>query len=182
MKIYTKRGDGGRTDLPGGRRLWKSDIHFDALGDLDELNSTVGLIRSTLDRSQNDLDSELRSIQKVLIGLSTALCGLPHDGGQGDSTTSLEAAIDRMDSELPPLTAFILPGGHTAASAAHMARAVCRRAERRIVALLETKSEAGERVDEQPLAYLNRLADYLFVLARHLNKESGITGDDLAGS
>ena len=178
MKIYTKRGDHGMTDLPEGRRLWKSDLHFDALGELDELNSAIGLVRSALSGPQTDLDEELRSIQNVLVSVSAALCGFSGEG-QVDSTLSLENAIDRMDGKLQPHRAFILPGGHPAAADAHMARAVCRRAERRIVALQETISETGEKVDERPLAWLNRLSDYLFVLARYLNKTAGMADDNI---
>ncbi|HET57304.1 MAG TPA: ATP:cob(I)alamin adenosyltransferase [Deltaproteobacteria bacterium] len=117
MKIYTKRGDGGMTDLPGGRRISKSHPRLEALG-----------------------------------------------------------AIDHMEEKLPPLRHFLLPGGHAAASAAHLARTVCRRAERRVADLIDLEKETAEEVPREPVAFLNRLSDYLFVLARHLNRITG-TGD-----
>jgi len=179
MKIYTKRGDNGITDLPGGRRLWKNDVHIEALGDLDELVSIMGVVRALLPEGQTNLDEELRSVQVALVNISAALSG-PRKNDCYDSTTSLETAIDSMEEGLPPLKSFILPGAQISASVTHVARAVCRRAERRLVALLEAKSETGEKVDEQPLAYLNRLSDYLFSLARHLNKLAGVADDDIS--
>lgn len=180
MKIYTKRGDTGMTDLPGGRRIPKSDIHLEALGTLDELNSSIGVLRSSLPELEKSAAEDLRIIQNTLVSISVWLSG-PSLSDAESTTSVLENSIDNLDELLPPLKTFILPGGHPAASAAHMARSICRRAERKVVAFMKTTSDAGTAVAEQPVAYLNRLSDYLFVLARYLNKISGRSNEEIAG-
>ena len=179
MKIYTKRGDAGMTDLPEGRRVSKCDIQLEALGTLDELNSSIGLVRSSLPGPEKTAAEELKSIQNDLVSISVWLSG-PSLSDVESTTSTLESAIDSLDELLPPLKTFILPGGHPAASAAHMARSICRRAERKVVAFVKTKSDAGVEVAEQPVAYLNRLSDYLFVLARYLNTVSGRSNEEIA--
>lgn len=180
MKIYTKRGDGGMTDLPGGKRVSKSHSFLEALGAIDELNSCIGLLRSFLPDSEISSAGELRAVQETLLRISSALCGSPvteHD----DSPAALENAIDRMEEKLPPLRHFILPGGNAAAATAHLTRTVCRRAERRVAELVELEKKNNKEIPRGPAAFLNRLSDYLFVLARHLNRVAG-TGDDDTGA
>ncbi len=169
MKIYTKSGDTGETSLFGGQRLPKSHFRIEAYGTVDELNSYVGLIRdNTADDNVRNL---LKTIQNTLftIGshLATENSHSPHVPEIKDADIEvLEKAMDAMDSELPALRNFILPGGHTTVSFCHVARCVCRRAERRVVAL----SQDAE-VSPILIRYLNRLSDYFFVLARKLAQD-----------
>lgn len=165
MKIYTKTGDSGSTGLFGGKRVSKDDARIEAYGTIDELNSWMGLLRDQeVNRSRKEF---LAGIQESLFVISSMLAAEPgnekvkipklNDGAVG----MLEAAIDEMDHSLPPMRSFVLPGGHQSVSFCHVARTVCRRAERRLVTLYS--KEEGDRL---PLIYLNRLSDYLFVLAR----------------
>lgn len=173
MKIYTKTGDAGDTGLFGGPRVRKSDHRVEAYGDVDELNAAVGAVRAIVE--DPEIDAELARIQEELFCVGAELA-TPH-GAKARSaipavdaawTARLEAAIDGWERELPPLTRFVLPGGTRSAAALHVARTVCRRAERRAVAL------AGEaEVDGRVLAYLNRLSDLLFVAARLANHRAG---------
>lgn len=164
MKIYTKTGDAGTTSLVGGTRVSKAHPRVMTYGDLDELISLLGLLRcETADR-----DLPLRRIQ---IQLMNASAHLADDGRSAKlkpfdeaETTFLEAEIDRMTGQMPPQTAFILPGEPHAAALAHVARTVCRRAERSAVQI-----EARTAQDQAALRYINRLSDYLFTLARHLS-------------
>jgi len=162
MKIYTKTGDAGTTSLVGGTRVSKAHPRVMAYGDLDELISWLGLIRCEADR-----DLPLRRIQIHLMNVSAHLANdgrslklKPLDEAETDF---LESEIDRLTALLPPLKAFVLPGGTRAASMAHIARTVCRRAERSAVQI-EGKTEQ----DEAAIRYVNRLSDYLFTLARYL--------------
>ena len=170
MKIYTKTGDKGTTALFGGKRVSKSDLRIDAYGTVDELNSHMGLLRDiSEDANRREL---LIDIQNTLFVIGSNLAVEPgnekvtvpeiHDS----YIQTLENAIDAMDSELPPMRHFILPGGHIHVSYCHIARCVCRRAERLVVALFDI--EPGN-----PLIvhYLNRLSDYLFVLSRKMAVE-----------
>jgi len=165
MKIYTKTGDQGQTSLIGGTRVPKHHIRIETYGTVDELNSYIGMIR---DVSHNDhLDFILSEIQDRLFTIGSLLASDPvksrmklPDLHESDVHT-LEKEIDLMNEELPELKSFILPGGHTTASWCHLARCVCRRCER-LVSHLSEESEVPAFV----LIYLNRLSDYLFVLAR----------------
>jgi cob(I)alamin adenosyltransferase len=176
MKIYTGGGDRGRTSLFSGERIAKDDIRVEAYGDVDELNSFLGGLIAALPDKCREHAEGLRRIQRDLfrIGASLATAGQDpsfaavRDFGP-EAARFLEEAIDRMEARLPQLTHFILPGGHPAASLSHVARCVCRRAERHTVRVLQqTPSEAEAFAG--PLVYLNRLSDYLFMLARLCNQ------------
>jgi cob(I)alamin adenosyltransferase len=167
VKIYTRTGDSGETSLFGGARVSKSDRRIEAYGTLDELNSFVGVARTSWPDSP--IDRELDVVQRDLfeIGAQLAAPGQPRFSGVSSSRIAdLEQAIDRMEGELAPLTNFILPGGSLPAAYLHVARTVCRRAERLVVAL-------GDAALDTTLVYLNRLSDYLFVAARFANKRLG---------
>ncbi len=172
-KIYTRTGDAGETFLLGGRRVRKDDLRIDAIGSVDEANAAIGVVRSELARSgvaPAALDDLLAQIQHRLFNLGAELA-TPPDVGPSITTLSdthvseLEAAIDRWDADLAPLRAFILPGGSPAAAQLHLARCICRRAERRLVELATAEPVRGEL-----LRYVNRLGDLLFVLARAVNQ------------
>lgn len=169
MKVYTKTGDKGQTSLIGGVRVAKNHSRIDAYGTIDELNSFIGLVRDyTRDTAQNDL---LYKIQNTLFVIGSNLASVPEakmeiPNLQDQEITELETAIDNMEEHLEPLKNFILPGGHPAVSHAHVARCVCRRAERLCVSVSEL-----EDIDASIIPYLNRLSDYLFVLGRFLAKE-----------
>ncbi|HFA47616.1 MAG TPA: cob(I)yrinic acid a,c-diamide adenosyltransferase [Bacteroidetes bacterium] len=171
FKIYTKTGDAGQTSLFGGRRLPKSHLRIDAYGTVDELNSYVGLLRDAI---ENDaFRGVLKEIQNRLFTIGSNLAMDPAKNlDPPDIVDSdielLENQIDEMEAELPPLKNFILPGGHTTVSFCHLARTVCRRAERLVVGL-----NLQEPVEPLLVRYLNRLSDYLFVLARKLGKDLG---------
>lgn len=168
MKIYTKKGDQGKTSLLGGSRVPKYHLRIEAYGTVDELNSLMGLIGDQ--EVNNSFLPLIRSVQHELFTLGSQLANDPEHSHfklpdiSEDAISSLESSIDKMNEELPPLKNFILPGGHIANSYAHMARSVCRRAERRVVELNET-----EPIPADILAYLNRLSDWLFVLARYIS-------------
>jgi cob(I)alamin adenosyltransferase len=175
FKIYTKTGDKGETGLYGGRRLPKSHIRIDAYGTVDELNSYIGLIRDQLtEPAQRNV---LKEIQDRLFTIGANLASDPAkempvpDILEAD-VVLLEKEMDVMDESLPPLKNFILPGGHTTVSFCHVARCVCRRAERIVVALDHTE---GEQVNEILIRYLNRLSDYLFMLGRKVAVDLGVT-------
>lgn len=173
MKIYTKTGDTGTTALLGGKRVSKSDIRIEAYGTVDELNAYVGLLK---DQEINGPRSGfLKIIQEKLFVMGASLATVPGkdkvkkpDIYQED-ISALESEIDAMDSQLVPLTKFILPGGHQVVSFCHIARTVCRRAERCVVALQEE-----EEVKDNVIQYLNRLSDYFFVLGRLIAKEMNV--------
>lgn len=179
MKIYTKTGDMGDTSLFAGGRVRKHHLRVEAYGTVDELNSALGMARALgelpaqadfwLDKVQNDL---------FVLGadLATPLDTHPAWLVRIDAapTTRLETAIDKMDEDLPALQHFILPGGTPVAAALHVARTVCRRAERMCVLLNDEGSgESGGGVTAEALAYLNRLSDFLFTLARWINHQAG---------
>lgn len=171
MKIYTKTGDTGQTGLIGGRRVSKADARIDAYGTVDELNSWIGLVRDQpINASRRKL---LNEIQDRLFTVGAELATDPEKAPKraipvvhADDVLQLEQAMDDMDAELPELRAFVLPGGNQAVSFCHLARTVCRRAERLVIALHQQAP-----VDEQVLQYLNRLSDYLFVLSRKMAHE-----------
>lgn len=167
MKIYTKTGDLGETGLFGGKRVSKADARLDAYGTVDELNSYIGLLGDF--ESNNTQAQLLKEIQDRLFTLGSYLAADPEKTKlkKPDLLPSdierLEKAIDDMNHKLPELRQFILPGGHTEVSYAHIARTVCRRAERIVVNLHEQ-----ETVEPLVIQYLNRLSDYIFVLSRHM--------------
>ncbi len=171
FKIYTKTGDEGQTALFGGKRLPKSHLRIECYGTVDELNSFLGLVR---DSSQDShVRSTLFEIQNRLFDLGANLATDPEKQLPIPTLTEadiqlLENDIDMMESSLPQLKNFILPGGHVVVSHCHVARCVCRRAERLVVAL-----SMEENVGTGVLKYLNRLSDYLFVLARKLGQQVG---------
>ncbi|HKK75880.1 MAG TPA: cob(I)yrinic acid a,c-diamide adenosyltransferase [Saprospiraceae bacterium] len=169
MKIYTKTGDKGETSIFGGKRLLKDDIRIEAYGTVDELNSYLGLIRDHI--SEEYTRELLKQIQDRLFTIGSNLASDP----EKELTTPdifpedierLEQKMDEMNESLAPLKHFILPGGHPLVSYCHIARCVCRRAERRVVSLSQQ-----EQVEAIVVRYLNRLSDYLFVLARKLSKD-----------
>jgi cob(I)alamin adenosyltransferase len=174
VKIYTKAGDDGTTGLLGRGRVAKDDPRIEAYGTVDELNAVLGLARASggLDA---DADGMLARIQDELFAVGAALAD-PNPGGKfhnavGPGLASrLESDIDRLESELAPLTQFILPGGTTAAAQLHLARTICRRAERQTVHLSRGQEE---HVPTDLVAYLNRLSDLLFVMARVANRRAG---------
>jgi cob(I)alamin adenosyltransferase len=169
-KIYTKTGDKGQTTLIGGTRVPKYDLRIDAYGTVDELNAYIGLLRDF------DIDDHSRSILlEIQDRLFTLESSLAHDGRplahalpqlHPEDVELLEKEIDRMNETLPELTAFILPGGHVTVSNCHIARTVCRRAERLTIRMNEQYP-----VDPLNIRYLNRLSDYLFVLARKFSQD-----------
>jgi len=174
MKIYTKTGDAGETGLFGGPRVRKDHVRIEAFGTVDELNSHLGVIRATSGAAA--LDALLRHIQCDLFELGAQLA-TPGDGVERIATThveALEAAIDRHEQSLEPLSSFILPAGSPLAAALHVARTVCRRAERRVVKL---GAMPDMRLPVNAIEYLNRLGDLLFVLARHANRFAGVADD-----
>jgi cob(I)alamin adenosyltransferase len=173
MKIYTKTGDIGETSLLGGKRVAKSALRIEAYGTIDEVNSYIGLVRDVqTDERQKNV---LKEIQDRLFTIGATLASDP-DGNfkkvpdlHEADIELLEQAIDSMEKELAPLTHFVLPGGHVHVSYCHLARTICRRAERLAVAL-------GHQTEIAPLIikYLNRLSDYLFVLGRKTAKDLGV--------
>ena len=173
MKIYTRTGDAGETSLFDGSRVSKADSRVDAYGDVDELNAWLGLVRAN--RLDADLDEPLVRIQQDLFALGAQLAD-PRDriaarvrkASLNDADVErLEQLIDRLESQLPPLRRFILAGGSPAGAALHVARTVCRRAERRMVALTPTPEAVLVK-------YVNRLSDLLFVIARVVNHRAGM--------
>ena len=182
MKIYTGTGDRGKTSLFSGERISKADARIDAYGDLDELNSLLGALAAHLS-AQEMLVAELQQIQSDLFHAGAWLATRPNapsiDSLQEISPQQiefLENAIDRLEKGLPVLKAFILPGGHITAAWTHVARTVCRRCERKVVWFIN-KSMKGKTAKpyQQLLIYLNRLSDYLFVLARKCNHIHGVS-------
>ena len=165
-KIYTKTGDQGTTGLGDGERIGKTDPRVEAMGDIDELNSLVGVLISEL--PENPMSEALLLIQHDLFDLGGELSIPGSSLMPKDSVSRLEELIDEYNSDLPPLKEFILPGGSRAAAQCHLARATCRRAERRLVAL-----NLAAQVNELTLQYVNRLSDLLFVLARVIARSDG---------
>jgi cob(I)alamin adenosyltransferase len=172
MKIYTKTGDKGTTALFGGKRVSKADLRIETYGTIDELNSWIGMVRD-LEVNQKRKDA-LVEIQDRLFTVGSILATEPGNTKVKIPSLSeadilfLEKEIDAMDAVLPPMRFFVLPGGHTAISHCHVARTVCRRSERLIIAL-----HAQETVPDEVIKYINRLSDYLFVLSRMVAHELG---------
>ena len=172
MKVYTRSGDAGETSLLSGGRVRKEDVRVEAYGTVDELVSLLGLLRC--EPLPGDVEGRLVAIQESLFSVGAALADpegrMEHDPSAW-AAELLEEWIDAMDGEIESLTAFILPGGSRASALSHVARAVCRRAERRVGELVGNRGGVPEGL----LAYLNRLSDALFTLARFLNARSGIS-------
>lgn len=174
MPIYTKTGDSGETGLFGGGRVGKDDPRVEAYGEVDELNAVIGLARAT--KLDPELDALCQSLQDQLFTVGAVLA--TPQGTKAEKhipkvdpawASAMEQAIDRWDTEMPAMTHFILPGGTQAAAALHVARTVCRRAERRIVPLFRSG-----KVDLQVVVFLNRLSDLLFSMARIANFRAGV--------
>ena len=182
-RIYTRTGDKGDTALGSGDRVSKSHLRIQAYGTVDETNAVLGIVRlHTSTETFAKLDTMLAGIQNELFDLGADLC-VPDDGKKLDyeplrilpnQIERLEKEIDELNQDLSPLRSFVLPGGHVAAAHLHLARTICRRAERLIV---ELKSHDGEHVSEGALSYINRLSDFLFVASRWVNAKT--TGDVL---
>lgn len=178
MKIYTGTGDRGQSGLFSGERVPKDHPRLEAYGDLDELTSVLGALASALPEDGPDRIEELAAIQSNLLLLGSWLATTPDSPVRDDlpdwsqlATPSLEQAIDAMEEHLEPLRSFLLPGGHPGSGWAHLARTICRRVERRLVSLLTVEDDQPVR---DALVYVNRLSDYLFVLARDCNRLAGI--------
>lgn len=174
MKIYTKTGDDGQTGLFGGERVFKDDERVEAYGSVDETNAALGVARAA--GLSPDVDAMLERIQAQLFVLGAELATPADHRGRlrlplldTADATALEGDIDRLEAGLPALTSFVLPAGTAGASALHLARTVCRRAERRVVAIQDSAKLRGELV-----IYLNRLSDLLFVMARRENHAAGV--------
>jgi len=170
MKIYTKTGDAGETSLIGGKRVLKSEVRINAYGTVDELNAHIGLLRDqVVNKSRENV---LLEIQDRLFTIGSNLASPESDSGiklpilTEQDVAWLELEIDQMDKTLPPMKSFVLPGGNSSVSAGHIARTVCRRAEREVVLLSQT-----EHVHPLIIKYMNRLSDYLFVLCRKMAAE-----------
>ena len=174
MKIYTRTGDAGETGLFDGTRVSKADARVSTYGDVDELNAAIGLARAL--RVPAETDAMLDRIQRDLFALGARLADPRHriaarvekTAVRADDVARLEGWIDHLEEELPPLRRFILPGGSQAGASLHVARAVCRRAERAMVAL------GPDAFEPELLVYVNRLSDLLFVMARAVNRRAGV--------
>jgi cob(I)alamin adenosyltransferase len=183
MKIYTKTGDKGKTSLFSGERVSKANSRVDAYGDVDELNSTLGALAAAVSEDNPQVGEAVEWVQRDLFCVGGMLATMPDSPAfeelpdlDESATQRLESEIDGMEEKLTPLRGFILPGGHPSACWAHVARTVCRRAERRVTAMMETRDGGPEREGLARLgAYLNRLSDYLFVLARYCNHLHGLS-------
>ncbi len=177
-RIYTRTGDAGETALGSGDRVSKAHLRIQAYGTVDETNATVGMVRlHTATPEMQKLDAMLARIQNELFDLGADLC-VPDTGKDlgyeplrilPKQYERLETEIDELNGELSPLRSFVLPGGHAAAAHLHLARTVCRRAERHIV---ELASDKAEHVSEGAIAYVNRLSDFFFVASRWANAKS----------
>ena len=176
-KVYTRTGDKGQTRLAGGREIPKDDLRIEAYGTVDELNATVGLVRTAISQAHPDLaaltvlDGMLHQIQNRLFDVGGELATMPDDLHPEQSlvtpadTADLEKWTDKLNDELGPVTEFTLPGGGPVGAHLHLARTVCRRAERRIVSL-SSSGDAGLRPASAVIEWINRLSDFLFVAGR----------------
>ncbi len=181
MKIYTRTGDHGKSSLFSGERVPKNHARIKTYGEVDELNSVLGALIAFLPGDRELLESQLRQIQSDLFQAGAWLATLPDSPAArrltpftADATRRLEEQIDDLQAGLPELKVFILPGGHASAAWAHLARTVCRRAERTAIDLAQAEEGRGLEGFGPVLTYLNRLSDYLFVVARHCNQSAGV--------
>ena len=163
-KIYTRTGDKGETGLSGGARVAKDSALMHAIGDIDELNSLLGLLAS---KTQGDIASSIQVLQNDLFNVGGELSS-SHVLITQEATSELEKCLDQLNDDLAPLKEFILPAGGEAASVCHLARSVCRRAERQLVT-----AHREQAINPELLAYINRLSDLLFVMARVITKQNG---------
>ena len=169
-RLYTRTGDGGDTGLSVGPRVRKTSARIEAIGAVDETNACIGLARAQ-SVNEPDLDRILSRAQHLLFDLGADLAAPGAERRLGpEQAQALEAAIDRVTQEVEPLRAFILPGGAPGAATLHLARTICRRAERAVVRLAETPGDAGEPAAQ---IFLNRLSDLLFAAARYANRGAG---------
>ncbi|MEQ1599359.1 MAG: cob(I)yrinic acid a,c-diamide adenosyltransferase [Methylotenera sp.] len=166
-KIYTRTGDSGTTGLGDGTRVAKDSLRVQAMGDVDELNSIIGIMQT--EALQPNIHEVLQAIQHDLFDLGGEICLPGHSMIKAERATALETQLDAWNETLSPLKEFILPGGSRAAAYCHLARTVCRRAERTMTSL-----NSQEKITEVSLQYINRLSDLLFVLCRILNKDAGV--------
>jgi len=180
MKVYTGGGDKGKTSLFSGERVPKHHIRIEAYGDLDELNSMLGVVSALLPDGEQAVRDDLEGMQSHLFLAGAWLATTPDSSATGYLTAlpvnvskDLENRIDALSEVLPALKEFILPGGQPVAAWAHVARTVCRRCERRLTELIEASPSGGNGELAAIQVYLNRLSDYLFVLARYLNQALG---------
>jgi cob(I)alamin adenosyltransferase len=171
-KISTKTGDKGETGLGDGSRISKNSTRIQVIGEVDEVNSWVGVLAAELE-SDNEHQVILSQIQHDLFDLGGELCVPGYKALAPSMLQGLEDTLVDINETLPPLKDFILPGGNKAASYCHMARTVCRRAERSIVALANEEQEEGNEISALAIQYLNRLSDFFFVLARSLARKDG---------
>ncbi len=167
-KIYTRTGDDGTTSLMGGERVQKNHVRMEAIGAVDELNSLIGIL-AAMDIPQQHR-ALLEMIQHNLFQIGAGLATPNGSTLQQEAVAELEQEIDQLDAQLPPLKRFVLPGGTPEAASCHNARAVCRRAERRVLSIQQAESDDSDMV---ALHYLNRLSDLLFVLARAMSRLNG---------
>ena len=182
MKIYTGTGDRGKTSLFSGERVLKSDRRIEAYGEVDELNSILGALVAGLPEEGRDIAGALQRVQSDLFQLGAILAVTPGSPAldslkkiSENRITELEQTIDELDAKLPALSGFILPGGHKTAAWAHICRSVCRRVERHVIRISDEYSRgAAAEQFELAVVYLNRLSDYLFVLARYCNQLQGV--------
>ncbi len=168
--LYTRGGDRGLTSLVGGERVKKNDPRVEAYGTIDELNAVTGLLMAECEPIDPEAATQLRRISCRLFDLGSYLASISTEGAMLPAPTpasvaELEREIDRVDASTPPFKAFLLPGGHHAAAQAHVARTLCRRAERRMLDV----ADAGYPLAESSLEWINRLSDYFFALSRHIN-------------
>ena len=172
-KIYTRTGDDGTTGLGDGSRVNKDSLRIEALGDVDELNSIIGMMMT--ETMPAILMEPLEQIQHDLFNLGGEICIPGYVILQKTKIDDLEEAIDTLNDDLEPLKEFILPGGAKAAAYCHLARTVCRRAERKLIQLHRVEISDEKKVTHISLQYLNRLSDLLFVMCRTINKEAGVS-------
>lgn len=182
MAIYTRTGDRGKTGLFSGERVDKDDEMIEACGSVDELSSILGALAASLPSERDELIQMLKGIQADLLAIGAWMSVSPGSpmtdqlrAIEGDRVVELENQIDALQEAMPAITRFILPGGHITSAWAHIARSVCRRAERRVVRAFRGKPrEPEDAVQRTILGYLNRLSDYLFILARYCNFIQGV--------
>ncbi|MEM1244014.1 MAG: cob(I)yrinic acid a,c-diamide adenosyltransferase [Pseudomonadota bacterium] len=167
-KIYTRTGDAGDTGLGDGARVPKDDSRVEAYGTLDELNSAIGMIIA-IQQLQPEVINLLEKIQNHLFEIGSEFCLPDYEVITPEHVKFLETHLDDLNANLSPLKEFLLPGGHLTAAQCHLARTICRRAERRIVAMAK-----DHPINTLSLKYINRLSDLLFVLARYINKVQGV--------
>ena len=173
MAIYTKTGDKGQTSLANGQRVEKTDARIEAYGTVDELNSWIGMLRAKLDNGQwtmdngQELNGQLAWVQNKLFNIGASLSCAPGEWITEEDVHRLEQWIDAMQAKVPPMRAFVLPSGGEVVATCHVCRTICRRAERRMWESGESSVESGE------VKFVNRLSDYLFVLARYTGYLAG---------